>query len=54
MKTSPTPVVSDSDVLIHLSNLRRMDLLQILFSSVTIPEYVKAEKNVFTCLVNRF
>ena len=43
MKTSPTPVVSDSDVLIHLSNLRRIDLLQILFSSVSIPEFVKAE-----------
>ena len=31
MKTSPTPVVSDADVLIHMAKLRRLPLLRVLY-----------------------
>jgi hypothetical protein len=31
MKTSPTPVVSDADVLIHLAKLGKLTLLRALY-----------------------
>lgn len=43
MKISPTPVVSDADVIIHLSKLEKLSLLQTLYNEVAIPEYVKSE-----------
>jgi len=43
MKTSPTLVVSDADVLIHLAKLGRLPLLRMLYERVSIPEYVRQE-----------
>lgn len=43
MKTSPTLVVSDADVLIHLAKLGRLSLLRTLYERVSIPEYVRQE-----------
>ncbi len=43
MKTSPTPVVSDADVLIHLAKLGKLPLLRALYERVSIPEYVRQE-----------
>ena len=43
MKISPMPVVSDADVIIHLSKLRKLSFLQSLYTEVAIPEYVKTE-----------
>ncbi len=43
MKTSLMHVVSDADVIIHLSKLERLSLLQSLYSEVAIPEYIKSE-----------
>ncbi len=43
MKTSPAPVVSDADVLIHLAKLGRLPLLRELYEHVSIPEYVRQE-----------
>ncbi|MDD5434423.1 MAG: hypothetical protein PH343_03240 [Nitrospira sp.] len=43
MKISPTPVVSDADVVIHLSKLIKLSLLQSLYTEVAVPEYVKSE-----------
>ena len=43
MKISPIPVVSDSDVIIHLSKLEKLYLLQSLYTEVAVPEYVKSE-----------
>src|SRR6266542_1993112 len=37
------PVVSDADVLIHLSKLDKLSLLQSIYKEVAIPEYVKSE-----------
>lgn len=37
------PVVSDADVIIHLSRLKKLSLLKQLYSEVFIPEYVKDE-----------
>lgn len=36
-------VVSDADVLIHLSKLEKLSLLKSLYNEVAIPEYVKSE-----------
>ncbi|MBI5203958.1 MAG: DUF3368 domain-containing protein [Nitrospirae bacterium] len=36
-------VVSDADVLIHLSKLEQLSLLKSLYNEVAIPEYVKRE-----------
>jgi predicted nucleic acid-binding protein len=36
-------VVSDADVLIHLSKLEKLSLLQSLYKEVAIPEYIKSE-----------
>lgn len=36
-------VVSDADVLIHLSKLEKLSLLKLLYNEVAIPEYVKTE-----------
>jgi len=36
-------VVSDADVLIHLSKLGKLSLLQLLYTEVAIPEYIKSE-----------
>jgi predicted nucleic acid-binding protein len=36
-------VVSDADVIIHLSNLKKLSLLKSLYDKVAIPEYVKSE-----------
>ena len=36
-------VVSDADVIIHLSKLERLSLLHLLYGKVSIPEYVKNE-----------
>lgn len=43
MKTSPTAVVSDADVLIHLAKLGRIPLLQVLYGCVSISEHVRLE-----------
>ena len=43
MKISPIPVVSDADVIIHLSKLEKLSLLQTLYTEVAVPEYVKSE-----------
>ena len=43
MKTSPTAVVSDADVLIHLAKLGRVSLLRELYECVSIPEHVRME-----------
>jgi len=37
------PVVSDADVIIHLSKLRKLSLLRILYSEINIPKYVETE-----------
>ncbi len=37
------PVVSDADVLIHLSKLGKLSLLRSLFKEVAVPEYVESE-----------
>jgi len=42
-KISPMRVVSDADVLIHLSKLKKLSLLQPLYKEVAIPDYVKYE-----------
>jgi len=52
MKTSPTPVVSDADVLIHLAKLGRLPLLRALYERVSIPE--RTRKNNFKGQVLRF
>jgi len=36
-------VVSDADVLIHLSKLKKLSLLQSLYKEVAVPDYVKSE-----------
>jgi predicted nucleic acid-binding protein len=36
-------IVSDADVIIHLSKLQKLSLLKSLYSEVAIPEYVKSE-----------
>ena len=36
-------VVSDADVLIHLSKLEKLSLLQSLYKEVAVPDYVKSE-----------
>ena len=36
-------VVSDDDILIHLSKLRKLSLLQSLYKEVAIPDYIKFE-----------
>jgi len=36
-------VVSDADILIHLSKLRKLSLLQSLYKEVAIPDYIKFE-----------
>lgn len=36
-------VVSDADIIIHLSRLGRLSLLQSLYTKIVIPEYVKSE-----------
>ena len=43
MKTSHMHVVSDADVIIHLSKLEQLSLLKSLYSEVAIPEYTKSE-----------
>lgn len=43
MKISPIPVVSDADVIIHLSKLEKLSFLQSLYIEVAVPEYVKSE-----------
>ncbi len=43
MKTSAMHVVSDADVIIHLSKLERLSLLQSLYTAVAIPDYIKSE-----------
>lgn len=43
MKTSPTPVVSDADVIIHLAKLEKLSLLRSLYEIVSIPEFVQRE-----------
>ena len=43
MKTSPTAVGSDADVLIHLAKLGKLPLLRALYERVLIPEYVRQE-----------
>ena len=43
MKTSAMHVVSDADVIIHLSKLERLSLLQSLYTEVAIPDYIKSE-----------
>ena len=43
MKISPMPVVSDADVIIHLSKLDKLSFLQSLYTEVAVPEYVKSE-----------
>jgi predicted nucleic acid-binding protein len=42
-KISPMRVVSDADVLIHLSKLGKLSLLQSLYKEVALPEHVKSE-----------
>jgi len=42
-KISPMRVVSDADVLIHLSKLKKLSLLQSLYKEVAVPDYVKSE-----------
>lgn len=37
------PVVSDADVIIHLSKLRKLSLLRLLYSEIAIPRYVETE-----------
>lgn len=37
------PVVSDADVIIHLSKLRKLSLLRLLYSKIAIPKYVEIE-----------
>ena len=36
-------VVSDADILIHLSKLQKLSLLQSLYKEVAIPDYIKFE-----------
>ncbi len=42
MKTSHMHVVSDADIIIHLSNLNKLSLLKTLYTEVAIPEYIKS------------
>ena len=42
-KISPMRVVSDADVIIHLSKLEKLSLLQSLYNEVAVPEHVKSE-----------
>ena len=42
-KIYPMRVVSDADVLIHLSKLEKLSLLQALYKEVAVPEHVKSE-----------
>ncbi|MEE8329349.1 MAG: hypothetical protein V3R54_05405 [Thermodesulfovibrionia bacterium] len=42
-KIFPMHVVSDADVLIHLSKLGKLSLLKSLYNEVAIPEHVKSE-----------
>jgi len=37
------PVVSDADVIIHLSKLRKLFLLRLLYSEISIPKFVETE-----------
>jgi predicted nucleic acid-binding protein len=62
-KISPMRVVSDADVLIHLSKLGKLSLLQSLYKEVAIPEHVKSEiitkedpelKNAFNSFIKVF
>lgn len=43
MKTSHMHVVSDADIIIHLSNLNKLSLLKALYTEVAIPEYIRSE-----------
>lgn len=36
-------VVSDADVIIHLSKLNKLSILRSLYNEVAIPEYIKSE-----------
>ena len=42
-KIAPMRVVSDADVIIHLSKLEKLSLLQSLYNEVAVPEHVKSE-----------
>lgn len=42
-KIYPMLVVSDADVIIHLSKLEKLSLLRSLYKEVALPEYVKSE-----------
>jgi predicted nucleic acid-binding protein len=42
-KISPMPVVSDADVLIHLSKLEKLSILKALYKEVAVPEHIKSE-----------
>lgn len=42
-KTSLMLVVSDADVIIHLSKLNKLSILRSLYTEVAIPEYIKSE-----------
>lgn len=42
-KISLMRVVSDADVIIHLSKLEKLSFLQSLYKEVAIPEHVKLE-----------
>ena len=48
-KIYPMLVVSDADVIIHLSKLEKLSILQSLYTEVAIPEYIKLE---ITCKNN--
>lgn len=37
------PVVSDADVIIHLSKLDKLSILRSLYIEVAIPEYIRSE-----------
>ena len=43
MKIFPMVIVSDADVIIHLSKLEKLSFLQSLYTEVAVPEYVKSE-----------
>jgi predicted nucleic acid-binding protein len=42
-KISPMLVVSDADVLIHLSKLEKLPILKALYKEVAVPKHVKSE-----------
>ena len=42
-KISPMLVVSDADVLIHLSKLEKLSILKALYKEVAVPKHVKSE-----------